>query len=253
MSLNSAAPNLMGLIFIIGFLGLMLLFGIGKLSQSKRRLREIPAFLRLKRAIGLAVESGERLHISLGHGGIDGPRCAAGLVGLSVIQKISRAAAISDKPPIATSGEAALAILSQDVMHASYRAVNAENRYDPSLGQLTGLTPLSFTAGALPAVYDEQVSVNMLLGSFGSEVGLLADAAERMGSLTIGGSDNLPAQAVLFVSMKEPLVGEELFAGGAYLQVNPMHVSSLIALDVLRWVLIGLIILGAAMKLVSAL
>ena len=253
MSLNSSSPNLMGLIFVIGFLGLMLLFGIGKLSQSRRRLREIPAFLRLKRAIGLAVESGQRLHISLGYGGVDGPQGAAGLVGLSVIQKVSRAASISDKPPITTSGEAALAILSQDVMHASYSAVNAENRYDASLGQLTGLTPLSFTAGVLPAIYDQQVSVNMLLGSFGSEVGLLADAAERTGSLTIGGSDNLPAQAVLFASTKEPLVGEELFAGGAYLQVNPMHSSSLLAQDVLRWVLIGFIIVGAVLKLAGVL
>jgi hypothetical protein len=243
----------MGLIFVIGFLGLMFLFGFGKLSQSKRRLREIPAFLRLRRAIGLAVESGQRLHISLGHGGLDGLRGAAGLVGLSVIQRVSRAASISDKPPIATSGEAALAILSQDVMHASYRAVNADNRYDPSLGQLTGVTPLSYTSGALPPIYDQQVSVNMLLGSFGSEVALLADAAERTGSLSIGGSDNLPAQAVLYASTKEPLVGEELFAGGAYLQVNPMHASSLIAQDVLRWVLIGLIILGAAMKLIGVL
>jgi len=253
VSSYSASPNLMGLIFVIGFLGLMFLFGFGKLSQSKRRLREIPAFLRLRRAIGLAVESGQRLHISLGHGGLDGLRGAAGLVGLSVIQRVSRAASISDKPPIATSGEAALAILSQDVMHASYRAVNADNRYDPSLGQLTGVTPLSYTSGALPPIYDQQVSVNMLLGSFGSEVALLADAAERTGSLSIGGSDNLPAQAVLYASTKEPLVGEELFAGGAYLQVNPMHASSLIAQDVLRWVLIGLIILGAAMKLIGVL
>jgi hypothetical protein len=253
VSSTSASPNLMGLIFVIGFLGLMLFFGLGKLSQSRRRLREIPAFLRLKRAIGLAVESGQRLHISLGHGGIDGTRGASGLVGLSVIQRVSRAASISDKPPIATSGEAGLAILSQDVLHASYRAVNAENRYDAALGQLTGLTPLSYTAGALPAIYDQQVSVNLLLGSFGSEVGLLADAAERTGSLTIGGSDNLPAQAVLFASTKEPLVGEELFAAGAYLQVNPMHASSLIAQDVLRWVLIGFIILGAALKLAGVL
>ena len=199
------------------------------------------------------LELGQRLHISLGHGGIDGPQGAAGLVGLSVIQKVSRAASISDKPPIATSGEAALAILSQDVIHASYRAVNAENRYDPASGQLTGLTPLSYTAGVLPTIYDQQVSVNMLLGTFGSEVGLLADAAERTGSLTIGGSDNLPAQAVLFASTKEPLVGEELFAGGAYLQVNPMHASSLIAQDVLRWVLIGFTIIGVVLKLAGVL
>jgi hypothetical protein len=81
----------------------------------------------------------------------------------------------------------------------------------------------------------------------------LADAAERVGSLTIGGSDNLPAQAVLFASTQEPLVGEELFAGGAYLQVNPIHTSSLIAQDILRWALIGFIIIGAALKLVGVL
>ncbi len=253
MSSNSASPNLMGLIFVIGFLALMLLFGLGKLSQSRRKLREIPAFLRLKRAIGLAVELSQRLHISLGHGGIDGFRGAAGLIGLSVIQRVSRAASISDKPPIVTSGEAALAILSQDVLHESYRAVNAENRYDPALGQLTGLTALSYAAGALPAIYDQQVSVNMLLGSFGSEAGLLTDAAERTGSLTIGGSDNLPAQAVLFASTQEPLVGEELYAAGAYLQVNPMHAASLVVQDILRWALIGFIIIGSLFKLAGVL
>lgn len=253
MNLTEATPNLLGLMFIIAFLGLMLIFGLGKLGQSKHRLREIPAFQRLKRAIGLAVESGQRLHISLGYGGVVGSRSAAGLVGLSILQRITRAASISDKPPVATSGEAALAILSQDVVRASYREVNAEERYDPTSGQLTGLTPVSFAAGALPVIYDQQVSVNMLLGSFGGEVGLLADAAERTNSLTIGGSDNLPAQAVLFASMKEPLVGEELFAGGAYLQVNPLHASSLIAQDILRWLVIGVIIMGAAMKLVGVL
>ena len=253
MSSNSIASNLMGLIFVLGFIGLMLVFGLTRLGQVKRGLREIPAFSRLKRAIGLAVESGQRLHISLGHGGIDGPRGAAGLLGLSVIQKISRAASISDKPPIATSGEAALSILSQDVMRQSYRAVNADSRYDPSSGQLSGLTPLSYAAGALPVIYDQQVSVNMMLGSFGSEVALLADAAERTGSLTIGGSDNLPAQAVLVASVKEPLIGEELYAGGAYLQVNPMHAASLVAQDVMRWLLIGFLLLGAAMKLIGVL
>ena len=253
MSSNSVVPNLMGLVFVLVFLGLILVFGYTRLGQLKRGLREIPAFLRLKRAIGLAVESGQRLHISLGHGGIDGERGAAGLLGLSVIQKVSRAASISDKPPIATSGEAALSVLSQDVMRLSYRAVNADNRYDPSSGQLSGVTPVSFVAGALPVIYDQQVSVNMLLGSFGSEVALLADAAERTGSLTIGGSDNLPAQAVLVASLKEPLIGEELFAGGAYLQVNPMHSASLVAQDVMRWVLIGFLLLGAVMKLAGLL
>jgi hypothetical protein len=169
------------------------------------------------------------------------------------MQRISRSAAISDRPPIATSGEATLAILSQDVLKSEYREINAESQYDPALGRLTGLTPFSYAAGALPMIYDEQVSVNLLMGSYGSEVALLADAAERTESLAIGGSENLNAQAILYASIQEPLVGEELFAAGGYLKVNKTHLASLFAQDVLRWILIGILLVGAFLKLVGAL
>ena len=48
-------------------------------------------------------------------------------------------------------------------------------------------------------------------------------------------------------------MGEELYAGGAYPQVNPMHAASLVAQDVMRWALIGFLLLGATMKLTGVL
>jgi hypothetical protein len=253
VSIANLGSSLGGLIFILVFLGIIIAFAFIFKEQPGRTLREIPAFVRLRHAIGLAVESGQRLHINLGGGGLQNLRGASGLIGLSVIQRIARTAAISDRPPIATSGEAALAILSQDVMKSSYREVQAESQYDPDSGQLTGLTPFSFAAGALPVIFDEKVSVNLLLGSYGSEVALLSDAAERTDSLTVGGSENLAAQAILFASAQEPLVGEELYVAGAYLQVNKMHLASLFAQDVLRWVIIAILIGGAFLKLVGVL
>lgn len=245
--------SLSALGFVILFTILMILFWARDRKRPRPDLRPIQAFAKLKRGIGLAVEAGQRLHLSLGHGGITGQSSTSAFVGLSLLQRIARAASTSDRPPVATSGEAAQALLSQDTLRSAYRAINAESQFDPDSAQLSGLTPFSYAAGTLPVVYDQQVSVNVLAGSFGSEVALIADAAERTGSVSLGGSENLAAQAVLYAAAQEPLIGEELFAAGAYAQAGPMHTASLKTQDVLRWLLIGAILAGAALKLVGVL
>jgi hypothetical protein len=242
--------NLIGLAIALLCLGLILLFvAIGR-SKPGRNLREIPAFQRFRREVGLAVESGKRLHISLGHAGVNELPAGSAFVGLTMLDRCARAASISDRPPVATSGDPVLAILSQDTLSGTYRSLAAERMYDPTSGRLSGLTPLAFAAGALPVIHDEQVSSNILAGHFGGEVALLTEAGERSGSLTVAGSDNLTAQAVLYASAQEPLIGEELYAGGAYLGAGPFHAASLRMQDVLRWALIGLILAGALFRMI---
>lgn len=248
---NLVGPGLLGLILVLVFFVLMLIFAMLGRSSTHRSLREIPAFSYLRRGIGLAVEAGSRLHISLGHGGIDGPRGSSALVGLSLLQRIGRVAAISDRPPIATSGEAILSLLSQDALASSLRASGAAASFDPAAGQLTGITPFAYAAGAVALISDEQVSVNLLAGSFGSEVALLTDTAERSGSLTLAGCENLSGQAIFYATAQAPLIGEELYAAGAYIQVGPMHLASLRVQDVFRWGIILVILGGALLKFVG--
>jgi hypothetical protein len=239
------------LVIVIVFAGLMIIFAAAGRQHPGRNLREIHAFTRLRRAVGLAVEAGTRLHISLGRGGIIGPESGSALAGFSILERITRAASISDRPPVATSGDSVLSILSQDTLRGTYRAMGVEHEYKPESAQLTGLTPLSYAAGAMPVIRDGQVSANVLAGHFGSEVALLIDAGERAGSITIAGTDSLPGQAVLFAAAHEPLIGEELFAGGAYLGAGALHVASLRTLDVSRWTLIIVILIGALARFVG--
>jgi hypothetical protein len=244
---------LLGLIFTIIFVDLMIYFAVIGRKGARFSLRNIPAFSALRRSIGLAVEAGHRLHMSLGHGGVSDTRAASALAGLTVLNRVARSASISDAPPVATSGEAVVSILSQDTLSNAYRAAGAEDQSAFASGQLSGLTPFSYAAGTLPVIYDQQVSVNILAGSFGSEVALITDAAERTGGLTLAGSDNITAQAVLYASAQEPLIGEELYASGAYLQAGPMHIASLRVQDIFRWVIILVILLGVLLKLVGVL
>lgn len=250
MSLSlDAYGNLLGLLLALLCLGLIILFIATGRNKPGLNLREIPAFQRFRRAVMLAVESGSRLHISLGHGGINETPAGSAFVGLTMLDRCARAASISDRPPVATSSDPLVAILSQDTLRGTYRSMGAERLYDPSSGRLSGLTPLAFTAGALPIIHDEQISANILAGHFGGEVALLTEAGERSGSLTVAGSDNITAQAVLYAAAQEPLIGEELYAGGAYLGAGPVHSASLRMQDILRWVLTTAIVLGALLRL----
>jgi hypothetical protein len=249
---GSAASSLLGFGLVLAFAILMVVFSRRKRDQVVS-LREIPAFARLKRGIALAVEAGTQLHVSLGHGGLNGPQGASALLGLSMLKRIGRIASVSDRPLIATSGEATLAILSNDLSQNNLRSIDSSGQFDPNKGQLTGLTPFSFAAGIIPLMNDQHVSVTLLAGTFGSEVALITDSAERNGSLTLAGSDNITAQAVLYASAQEPLVGEELYAAGAYLEAGPMHTASLGAQDVVRWIIVLAILLGLVLKFVNIL
>ena len=247
----------MSALYIVAFITVLIFFGLmlGVAFILRRReaprLREIPAFKRLHRAIGLAVEDGSRLHISLGRGQMLSRQSAIGYVGLSILDRIGRSTSISDRPPVATSGEGSLGILSQDSQRAAAKYLGVES--DPMWGRVTGLTPLSYAAGTLSFIEEEEIGANLLIGSFGNEVALITDAAERKEGMTLGGTDNLTGQAVMFAAAQEPLIGEETYAGGAYLGAGRMHTASLYAQDILRWVLIGLILIGALLKLFGVL
>jgi hypothetical protein len=198
--------------------------------------------------VGLVVEDGSRLHVSLGHGALASPQSASALAGLSLMRRLANLTSAGDQPPIATSGEATLTILSQDELQAAAK-LSERAVFDPIAGRLTGLTPFSYAAGTIATIHDENVTANVLMGNFGPEVALLTDAVERENNFVLAGSDNLAAQSVIFASAQEPLIGEEVYAAGAYVESGPLHAASLSAQDVLRWLIIAVILVGAVLAL----
>jgi hypothetical protein len=239
--------------FGLVFLSAAMMLGLSFLRRKSRPVfRDIPAFTRLRQAVGLAVEDGSRLHLSLGRGTLITPQSASALAGLALLRRLAELTSAGDQPPIATSGDATLTILSQDALQAAAKYFD-QNVSDPMTGRLTGLTPFSYAAGAIAAIRDEKVSANVLMGNFGVEVALMTDAVERENTFVLAGSDNLTAQAVIYASAQEPLIGEEIFAAGAYVNSGSMHSASLTVQDILRWLIIAAILVGALLTLAGVL
>ncbi len=239
--------NVLGLAVVLFFI---LAFAVFRLLARRARpaaLREIDAFNSLPLTVGQAVETGRRLHISLGSSALGDAHSAATLAGLTVLDQVSAAAAISDKPPVVTTADGPTALLAEDVLRNVYKRQNALNRYDPSAVRVAGTDPTAFGAAITSLMKDETVAGTIVVGSIGPEAVLLTEAGHRAKVTTLAGSDDPTAQALLFTTANHPLIGEDLYAGGAYIANGlPAHIASLRTQDLARIVL-GLLILGGAL------
>ncbi len=236
--------------YAFGFLLLFVLFlvfhnlRLRRQDPSQAPLREIEALRNLPETVGEAVESGRRLHLSLGSGQIGQTDTATTLAGLTAASLIASVAVVSDKPPVITSADGAAMMLAQDVLKQVYKQQNAADRYDGDAARVVGLTPMAFATALTPLIKDEAVAGNVLIGPVGPEAILLTEAASRARVTTIAGSDNPAAQAVLFAAADHPVVGEDVYAVSAYLGRSRAHVASLRAQDGMRFVLALVIIVG---------
>jgi hypothetical protein len=244
--------DLLGLVALVGFLVLMLAFFL-LAGRWPTVFRPIKAFEDLGTAVERAVEAGERVHFSLGTGSIMGSDAAPALAGLAVLSRVAQATSMSDNPVVATSGDGAMAILAQDTLRSAYEMVGAKDRFQSISGRMLGPTPFSYVAGMPIVLATEEVSVHMLLGSFGAEGGLASDFGERQRSFVIAGTDDVQSQSLLYAVAGNPLIGEEIFAAGAYLNAGELHRASVRAQDVVRFVVIGAILLGTIARTIGSL
>lgn len=246
-----SATGFAGIIVILLFVGLMITFSIVKKKGDSALFRPIEAYQKIEREINVSVEDGSQLHISLGRGGIIGPESAAGFAGLTLLNQVIEKSSMCDHPPVASTGNAVLSILAQDTIQNSSQALSvADQRKNPS-GELIGVTPFSYAAGTLTTIRDDNVSANVHVGWFGNEVTWLTTAGERQSTPTIAGTAQLPAQAVIYASASDPLIGEELYAVGGYLGAGKIHEASISAQDVIRWIIIVLILGSVLLNLLG--
>lgn len=239
--------GIIGLLVLVFFLGILSLLTVVE-RRWPASFRQIRAFEALKRAIERSVETGERVHVSLGTGSLTGPDSAPALAGLAVLGRVAEAAAMSDRPPVVTTGNGAIMVLAQDTLRTTYQASDLRSQNDPLLARMVGPTAMSYIAGLPPVATDEGVSVHVLTGAYGMEGALAGEYAERQGAFVMGGTDDVASQALLFIATQHPIVGEEVFAGGAYLNAGVMHRASLRAQDVVRGLIVALIIIGVILR-----
>jgi hypothetical protein len=209
-------------------------------------LRDIPAYAIMPKLIGQGIESNRPLHLSLGSAGIGGQNTAVALAGAEMFYHLAEKAAIGDASPIVTLTDASALPLGQDTLRRAYQAHGLGERfkYRNVRWYPSGSRSLAFAAALTAMMGDDDVSANVLAGSFGPELALIMEAAQRHNLPTIAVSDQLEGQAVGYAMSDYILIGEEMFIAGAYLSDSPGKIAEAVTLDILRWVVIVGILYG---------
>lgn len=224
------------------------------LTQFARRrgelfpVRAIAAYDAIPTMVGIAIEAGRPLHLSIGSAGLGGAETPLTLATADLLYEVSRRAATGSVPPILTLSNTTALPLAYSTLRRAYRSRGRLDRLDGASVRWfpAGARSLAFAAALTGVMGYERVSGNVLVGSFGAELALALDKATRRQNV-IAASSQLEGQAAAWALADYPLIGEEMFVGGAYLNPDSAGRRAAVrALDLLRWALIiGLLIAAA--------
>ena len=240
-------------LFALGgaFLLMVVFLLLARREDFRPRLRPIRGYDAARDAVGQAIETGGRVHVALGPTSLVNRDAGVTLAGLALLSLVTDASAVSDRAPVATTSDATALAGAVGVVRAAYRRRDKLGDFSQRAAQLVALDQLAMAAGTAPIIDYDRVQANLLAGSFGPEAALILEAGHRKRIPQVAGSDRLEGQAAAYVMADHPLIGEEMFVPRAYLSEQPAAIAGAGAQDMLRWLVIGAILLGALARTVG--
>ena len=228
---------------------LPILWSIFKAEKGKKfNIRRIPGIDAIDTAIGRSIEMGRPISFTSGLTGIS-PLLYACLGSLFYISK--KAAMFRSKFFIPCSDPESL-VLTEATVQNAYRAENKFSAYNPESIRFLSEDQFAYAAGYMGLVHRENVGACFLFGHFAAESLILAEAGQQIGAFQVAATTD-SAQVPFFITACDyTLIGEELYAAGAYLSKDPIQTGSLRGQDIAKVFILGSIFLGMLLATYSA-
>lgn len=236
--MEHSTPALVVLLLL--FVGPVLYF----ISRARRGreifIRRIPGIDAIDDAVGRSVELGRPVSFSTALTGI-GPLFAACL---GALRYVARKSARFNNRLFVPCGDPESLVLADAAVQGAYRAERRFGSYDStSLRYLSG-EQFAFASGYIGLIERENVGAAFLFGSFAAESLILAEAGQRIGAVQVAATTDSP-QVPFFITVCDyTLIGEELYAAGAYLSREPVLTGSLRGQDFAKLIVLALLLLG---------
>ncbi|HHW17477.1 MAG TPA: hypothetical protein GXX30_01035 [Firmicutes bacterium] len=230
---------------------LLTYYGRKMKSGCSYKLRKIPALEAIEEAIGRATELGRPVFFSGGFGDVVGSEGMQVLAGLDILSFAARKCAEYNLKIVSAVCNQNVQAVTEEVVRQAYSAAGRPEAYQPEMVQFLSPTQMAYTAASIAIIRREQVAASILVGPFFGEALIIADAAAEIGAIGIAGTARM-SQLPLFVAACDyVLIGEEMFAGSAYLSGSPAAVGSIAAQDIMKLIAAVLVLVGSLLKTAS--
>jgi hypothetical protein len=179
---------------------------------------------------------------------VSGPETVAGL---SVLRYLSKKSAEDGVEIIAPLTQAEVIPVASEAMRTGFIEAGYPEAFKEDSIRYVSSSQWGLATASM-GIIGREIS-NIMVGAFAGESLAIVSSGAEAGIFQIGGCGRNTTQMPWFVSMCDySLIGEEVYAAGAYLSNDPVELGTLIGQDYGKILVVVLIILGYLMYLLSS-
>ncbi len=233
------------LVLFIFFCVVVILFIQKARSGGDLYIRRIAGLNAIDEAVGRATELGKKVLYIPGIMSIDENQTIASLAVLSHVARMtarySTELDVPNKDPLTFAS-------ARETVREAYMQEGRPDLYHESMVHYVTYDQFAYTASVSGIMVRERPAANFLIGSFYAESLLLAETGQASGAIQIAGTAEV-AQLPFFVCACDyTLIGEELYAAGAYLSRQPAMLGSIKGQDWTKAAVGVAIVLGVLLE-----
>ena len=222
----------------------------GKTGKSIPKMRRIAGLEALDEAVGRAAETGRPVHYTEGHpmsGKLyyteQGPQYIAGL---SILAEVARLAARKGARLVCSIGHSELLPLVMENIETAYSREGKAGEWNAS--DIHYFPEQGYTFGTVGIMEREKIAANILAGTYwGQDSIILPEVGAGLHAIQIGATATMGTLPWFIAACDYCLIGEELFAAGAFLSNDPLQLGCIVGQDLAKIYSLALIILGTIM------
>ena len=221
-------------------------------KEGKIKIKRIAGLDAIEEVIGRAVETGRPVFDIVGMGQFTDSYATQTIAALSVLSHVATLSAKLGAELIAPQARVDVMPVAIELVKDAYRAEGKldELNVDEQLPYLSG-TQFAWASGIIGMASRLKPAANIMIGPFWAESMMFAETFDRVGSMQVGGTART-YQIPFFAALCDyVLIGEEIFAAGAYVSGDPQQIGSIASQDWFKIAAIALSVVGALLSSVG--
>ncbi|MBU0609810.1 MAG: hypothetical protein KKI08_18140 [Armatimonadetes bacterium] len=224
---------------------------IATITLARRRdiyIRPIAGLRAVDDAIGRATEMGRPiLYVS----GLTGVGDIATIAAMLILGHLAKRTAAYETPILVPCNDPLVMAVQREIVHEAYLEAGKPDAYDPDNIFYVTDSQFGYVAAVDGIMLRQKPAANFFMGFFFAESLILAETGATTGAIQIAGTDADTQLPFFITSCDYTLMGEELYAAGAYLSRDPVLLAQLKGQDLGKIAIFALLLIGTILVTIN--
>jgi len=225
------------------------LYSLSRAKKGQSFIRRINGLDAIEEAVGRATEMCKPIFYTTGLYDIE---AISTIASVFVLGEVAKKVAAYDCGLVVPHKQFLTMSVCRAVTKEAYAEAGRSDSYKEDSNFFLNPDQFAYATGVEAIITREKPAACFFMGSFAAEALLMSEVGTTVGAIQVAGTDSEDQLPFFFTSCDYTLIGEELYAAGAYLSKDPLLVSALKVQDFGKLLFMVLAIIAVIVVLIGA-